>query len=92
MSFSAAEAWCKSLGGHLPIPRNQDENELLPGGNVWLGLTVNETQNFSYTNWAENEPRNMNPVCIRYGKLWSTTKENAKKAATCYLSISGEIL
>ena len=92
MTFEIAESWCSSQGGHLPIPRNQEENELLPGGHVWLGLTMNETHNVSYTNWAENEPRNMNPVCIRHDKLWSTTKENAIRAATCYLSISGEIL
>ena len=55
MTHTNALSWCTALGGTLPIPASNEENEFLHNlGNTWLGLTTNDP--FSYTNWHSGEP------------------------------------
>ena len=46
MSRDVAAAYCESLGGALPIPRSQEENDWLKDfGDTYLGFLVGDGQN-----------------------------------------------
>ena len=46
MSRDVAAAYCESLGGALPIPRSQEENDWLRDfGDTHLGFLVGDGQN-----------------------------------------------
>ena len=46
MSRDEAAAYCESLGGALPIPRSQEENDWLKNfGDTHLGFLVGDGQN-----------------------------------------------
>ena len=85
LTFAAADEWCRSVGGHLPIPKNENENDLL--GGTWLGFTVNDKDTLTYFNWATGHPNDDSDNVHTVNKQWYT-KKNVIQRAICYLSIS----
>ena len=71
MNYNDAVKYCDSLGMHLPIPQNENENaafrRILPETFVefyWLGISYRDGNyvnlltgnNVDYINWDENQP------------------------------------
>ena len=63
MSWAEADAHCKSLGGALPLPQSQEENDWLAQfGDTHLGLRVGVNDgDLVYTNWRVLEPTGDGP-------------------------------
>ena len=73
-SWSEAQAFCESMGGHLVCIGSQNEQDFLielskssTKKNLWIGAKTDATgiyswvsnEAFGYTNWAEDEPNNL---------------------------------
>ena len=73
-TWSSAEEYCESIGGHLATVRSKEEKEFVTGlfgstalNGYWIGMYRNTIssawewvtgETVDYTNWAANEPNN----------------------------------
>lgn len=86
ITWTEARAMCQSLGGHLVTINSAEEQAFIesqyPGTTGWIGAYGDENgwswvtgENWSYTNWAQNEPNNTNGE-EWFGHIWSGMQWN----------------
>ena len=102
MSYENAVTYCSNNEGRLPIPMTQEENDFLYGlGGTWLGFSMDNHNNLTYTNWRAGEPNGppdakpqllaVTKWDIAWNGLWNDALVNEWAPAVCYLSTSGTI-
>lgn len=86
ITWTEARAMCQSLGGHLVTINSPEEQAFIqakyPGTTGWIGAYGDENgwswvtgENWSYTNWAPNEPNNTNGD-EWFGHIWNGMQWN----------------
>lgn len=100
MDFPSANEACTALGGHLLTIETEAEQEQLAKWfslEVWLGAARGSDGQFtwlgggplSYTNWAPNQPDNVNKPedCLTYGRnhFWNDLRCSVPRASICEL-------
>jgi len=95
VSYEKAKNWCSSIGGFLPIPQSQAENDLVAQiGTTWLGFETTDMSSVTFTNWnaGTNEPSgDGSEVQLISGVKWGHTWDgrwndgNGNHPATCFI-------